>query len=63
MLLWSAYIFVNSLDLDQDQHNVGPDPEPNCLILSVKNSERIYPKKLNLEKNQWKKKNSRNYLA
>ena len=25
--------FVNSLDIDQDQQNVGPDLDPNCLTL------------------------------
>ena len=25
--------FANSLDPDQDQHNVGPDPDPNLLTL------------------------------
>ena len=25
--------FVNSLDPDQAQHNVGPDLDPNCLTL------------------------------
>ena len=25
--------FANSLNLDQDRHNVGPDLEPNCLTL------------------------------
>ena len=24
---------ANSLDQDQDRHNVGPDLDPNCLIL------------------------------
>ena len=35
MLLWCAYIFVNSLDLEQAQHNVGSDLDPICLTLSV----------------------------
>ena len=26
-------IFANSLDPDQDRHNVGPDLDPNCLAL------------------------------
>ena len=25
--------FANSLDPDQDRHNVGPDLDPNCLAL------------------------------
>ena len=32
-LLSSADIFANSLDSDQDQQNVGPDLDPNCLKL------------------------------
>ena len=29
----SQIIFANSLDLDQARQNVGPDLDPNCLIL------------------------------
>ena len=35
MLLWCAYIFVNSFNLEQAQHNVGSDHDPICLTLSV----------------------------
>ena len=28
-------IFANSLDLDQDRQNVGPDLDPNCLTLRL----------------------------
>ena len=50
MLLWCAYIFVNSLNLEQAQHNVGSDLDPICLTLSV--HEIFFLKKLNLEKNK-----------
>ena len=34
-ILWEPYCllitFANSLDPDQDRHNVGPDLDPSCL--------------------------------
>ena len=32
-LLAVTFTFTNSLDSDQDRHNVGPDLDPNCLTL------------------------------
>ena len=29
----STVVLANSLDPDQEQHNVGPDLDPNCLTL------------------------------
>ena len=40
--LGCCYIFTNSLDLDQAQHNVWHDLDPNCLTPSV--PERIVRK-------------------
>ena len=62
MLLWCAYSFLNSLDLEQAQHNVGSDLDPNCLTLSV--PERIFEKvKFREKKNQWKTKKIIKFLS
>ena len=42
--------FANSLDPDQDQQNVGPDLDPNCLTLTVFLIECF--DKFNFEKSQ-----------
>ena len=40
-LFWNIIRVSNSLDLDQDQHSVGPDLGPNCLQrLSVDDRSR-----------------------
>ena len=45
---------ANSVDPDQDQQNVGPDLDPNCLALS-RYSCMNFSKKLILKKNQHEK--------
>ena len=47
--------FANSLYLDQDRQNVGPDVDPKCLILIVflkEIFEKVNFEKVNFEKSQ-----------
>ena len=42
--------FAKSLDPDQDQQSIGPDQDPNRLIISV--PEKLFLKKLTLKSQQ-----------
>ena len=42
-------LYANSLEPDQDRQNVGPDLDLNCLAL------KVFPKKVNFEKQQQQK--------
>ena len=55
--------FANSLDPDQDQQNVGPDLDPNCLTILIGFlgeffEKVIYEKKKSAEDNKSMKKSS-----